>query len=336
MLTLRPPSFKSTGIGIVASAARLSLSTNRSLTVPFERWLNTRSLTRILHTEADDSFPRNHTPNLCHLASFPSYRQALHSRGPILDLNPKGEEDRIENDDMVGHMDHEKSLRFDLAVAHRIPAKFNMDMLVWNHISARFDGGCLITPGRKLWSCIKPADLVFRSENVTADIIHQAIYEARIDIQAIIHLHTPAATAVSCLQDGFVPLTQDAAYFYKKVAHYEWDGLSNDAAEGPAITAAIRSLPGCNTLLMQNHGFACFGTSVQEAWMLAYYFERVCDVQLRVMSSGAKIKFPPPAVMEKAAETSYLPDFAPGVCEWDAICDEVGASFEHDDDASEQ
>ena len=30
--------------------------------------------------------------------------------------------------------------------------------------------------------------------------------------------------------------------------------------------------------------------------------------------------------MKKAAEASYLPEFAPGVCEWDALCKEV--SFE--------
>jgi ribulose-5-phosphate 4-epimerase/fuculose-1-phosphate aldolase len=220
----------------------------------------------------------------------------------------------------------EKQLRFDLAVAHQLTASMNMDMLVWNHISARFKNGCLITPGRMLWNQIKPDDLVYSSSNVTADIIHQSIYEASSYIQAIIHLHTPAATAVSCLQDGFVPLTQDSAYFYGKVANYEWDGVSDDSSEGPKITEAIRANPGCNTLLMQNHGYVCFGRSVREAWVLAYYFERCCEVQLRVMQTGAKITMPPAAVMKKAAETSYLPEFAPGVCEWDALCKEV--SFE--------
>ena len=231
----------------------------------------------------------------------------------------------------LGHSDEklrqqEQSLRHDLAVAHRLTAKYNMDMLVWNHISAKFKTGCLITPGRMLWSQVKPEDLVFSSSNVTADIIHAAIYAARPDIQAIIHLHTPAATAVSCLETGFVPMTQDAAYFYNKVAHYEWDGVSDDANEGPAITAAVRAMPGCNTLLMHNHGYVCFGKTVREAWVLAYYFERVCEVQLRVMQSGGKVKMPSARVMAAAAESSYLPEFAPGACEWDALCDSVDFS----------
>jgi phosphoglycerate dehydrogenase-like enzyme/SAM-dependent methyltransferase len=231
----------------------------------------------------------------------------------------------------LGHSDEklrqqEQRLRHDLAVAHRLTAKYGMDMLVWNHISAKFKTGCLITPGRLLWSQVKPEDLVFSSSNITADIIHAAIYAARPDIQAIIHLHTPAATAVSCLETGFVPMTQDAAYFYNKVAHYEWDGVSDDAGEGPAITAAVRAMPGCNTLLMHNHGYVCFGKSVREAWVLAYYFERVCEVQLRVMQSGGKVKMPSTRVMAAAADSSYLPEFAPGACEWDALCDSVDFS----------
>lgn len=217
----------------------------------------------------------------------------------------------------------ERALRHDLAVAHRLTAKYGMDMLVWNHISARFRNGCLITPGRKMWGRINPSDLVFSSSNVTADIIHDAIYAARPDVKAIIHLHTPAATAVSCLESGFIPYTQDSAYFYGKVANYEWDGVSDDASEGPALTAAVQAVPGCNTLLMHNHGFVCFGSSVREAWVLAYYFERCCQVQMDLLKTGAKVRMPNKAVMEKAAATSYLPEFAPGVCEWEALCGEV-------------
>lgn len=235
----------------------------------------------------------------------------------------------------LGHSDErwkieERALRYDLAVAHRLTAKYEMDMLVWNHISARFRTGCLITPGRKMWSRMTPDDLVYSSSNVTADIIHDGVYAARPDIRAVIHLHSPAATAVSCLEDGFQCFTQDSAYFYERVADYDWDGVSDDADEGPMITAAVRNAgPKCNTLLMRNHGFACFGSSVREAWVLAYYFERCCEVQLRVLQTtgamGGKVRARKPnkRVMELAAEASYLPEFAPGVCEWEALCEEI-------------
>ena len=89
------------------------------------------------------------------------------------------------------------------------------------------------------------------------------------------------------------------------------------------ISAAIKAVEGCNTLLMHNHGFVCFGPSVRHAWVLAYYFEKCCEIQLRVMQSGGKLRRPHKAVMQKAAEDSYLPEFAPGVCEWEALCEEI-------------
>ena len=217
----------------------------------------------------------------------------------------------------------EQELRYDLAVAHRLTARYNMDMLTWNHISHRFGDGCLITPGNKLFQDIRPEDLLVSSTNITADIIHAAVYEARPDVQAIIHVHTPAATAVSCLEEGFIPYTQDSAYFYNKVVRYAWDGLSNKLEEGPLLQAAVTSIPDCNTLLMDHHGYACFGKSVREAWVLAYYFERACEVQCRVMASGGTPKIPVQSVMQGAAADSYLPEFTPGYAEWDALCASV-------------
>ena len=79
-----------------------------------------------------------------------------------------------------------------------------MDDLTWNHISARVDGdgdgdNFLVTPGDRLWDDIEPKDLVLASDNVTANVIHSAIYSSRPDVQAIVHLHTPSVTTVSCL-----------------------------------------------------------------------------------------------------------------------------------------
>jgi ribulose-5-phosphate 4-epimerase/fuculose-1-phosphate aldolase len=128
-------------------------------------------------------------------------------------------------------------------------------------------------------------------------IIQDAIDKAREDIGAVIHLHTPNVVAVSCLEGGFQAFTQDAAYFYGKVATYDWDGVSDEASEGPAITEAVQSVEGSNTLLMHKHGHACYGRTVKEAWVLAYYFERCCEVQLNVMRSGGKICMPSKAVL---------------------------------------
>lgn len=215
----------------------------------------------------------------------------------------------------------EAALRNDLANGHAITRKFDMDELVWNHISAKMsDGSILITPGRKLFDEISVSDIVKSSDNSTADIIHQAIYSARPDVTAIIHLHTPAAVAVSCLDEGFQCLAQESAYFYKRVVNYEWQGISNDTEEKESIAKAINEGPAkSNTLLMKNHGFCTFGTSVAQAWVLAYYFEKSCSTLIKCLQTGLKINKPSDELLEKAVEQAFLPEFTPGACEWAAL-----------------
>ena len=40
--------------------------------------------------------------------------------------------------------------------------------------------------------------------------LHSAIYSSRHDIHCIIHVHTRAGAAVSCMKCGLLPITQDA------------------------------------------------------------------------------------------------------------------------------
>lgn len=213
----------------------------------------------------------------------------------------------------------EERMRFELSDAYRITREFGMDELVWNHISVLLsDGSFLITPGSLMFDDIGPEDLVKSSGNVTADIIHEAVYKTRSDVRAIVHLHTPATVAVSCLEMGFVPLAQEAAPFIGRVSRHPWHGVSNDREEQALIGESIKD-PKVNTLLMENHGFCTFGRTLGEAWVLAYYFDKACQTQLSCLQTGQKINFPSEKVLAHAAEQSVLPEFLPGACEWGAL-----------------
>ena len=131
-----------------------------------------------------------------------------------------------------------------------------------------------------------------------------------------------------------------SSYFYNKVARLEWNPTSNsNDAAASMIQAALQSVPGCNTLLLDHVGFCCFARTVREAWMLAHCFERCCEIQLRVLSAtagngggtgstGAAYKLPtaPPVMEASAATTTTNPlpksSAAPGASEWDALCKE--------------
>ncbi|KAG7362956.1 glyoxylate reductase [Nitzschia inconspicua] len=213
----------------------------------------------------------------------------------------------------------EQRMRIELSEAYRITREFGMDELVWNHISVLLsDGSFLITPGSRMFDDIGPGDLVKSSGNITADIIHEAVYKMRSDIKAIVHLHTPATVAVSCLEMGFVPLAQEAAPFVGRVARHPWHGVSNDREEQALIGECIKDSK-INTMLMENHGFCTFGRTLGEAWVLAYYFDKACQTQLNCLQTGQKINYPSEKVLAHAAEQSMLPEFLPGACEWEAL-----------------
>ena len=59
--------------------------------------------------------------------------------------------------------------------------------------------------------------------NVTANVIHAAIYDARPDVHAIVHHHSPCVLAVACMEGGLELLTQDGSAFLDHVAYHEWE-----------------------------------------------------------------------------------------------------------------
>ena len=172
-----------------------------------------------------------------------------------------------------------------------------------------------------MWDEIEPKDLVASSGNVTANIIHSAIYKARSDIHAIVHLHTPAALAVSCLQGGLECFDQDSANFVgDAVAYHDWEGMSDDAAESEHISVSIGSK--ATTLFHRNHGATCCGATVGEAWVRAFYLEKVCQLQLNHdllhMHTGQPIIRPSPNVLNHAA-AQLRGEFLAGAYEWPAL-----------------
>ena len=172
--------------------------------------------------------------------------------------------------------DEQLALREDLAAAHWATNHFGMDDLVWNHISARCsDGTILITPGELLWDAVTPDKIVKQSDNSTANVIHEAIYDCgREDIRAVVHLHTRAAVAISCMEPGsFEFLDQNSTQFLGEIAYHEYEGLSDDA-EGEEKRRIAEDMrlggPSASVLVMRNHGYCTVGRTVGEAWTRAW------------------------------------------------------------------
>lgn len=216
-------------------------------------------------------------------------------------------------------------IRSELADAHMLSHHYGFDELVWNHISARVDGNdFLVTSGTEHFEEVTPESLVVSSSanaNITADVIHSAIYKHRPDVGAIVHHHTPAVAAVGVMKSGLRLLVQDGAAFYNKVAYHDWEGVSDDYEECERIAKSLG--PDNHTLMLRNHGALTVGRTVAEAWVRYFYLDRICQVQ--VACGGHELVEPPEDVLKHASK-QYEPlngsgdsPFTHGKAEWGAL-----------------
>jgi L-fuculose-phosphate aldolase len=124
--------------------------------------------------------------------------------------------------------------------------------------------------------------------------LHLAVYAAT-DAGAIVHTHSPAATALSLLVDEVPPVHYYVAMFGGPipVAPYHPFGT-------PELgSAAAAALAGRRGALLANHGAVTIGADVAEALELAVVLEWLCDVYLRAAAAGTP-RVLPPAALEQA------------------------------------
>ncbi|MGL9726028.1 MAG: class II aldolase/adducin family protein [Wolbachia sp.] len=107
--------------------------------------------------------------------------------------------------------------------------------------------------------------------NKTGYIVHGFIYQARKDIQAIFHLHTPSIVAVPSLKDGLLPTSQWALHFYDKVSYHNYNSLALSDIEGERLIADLKEN---FVMLMRNHGSITCGRTIQEAMFYTYHLNK--------------------------------------------------------------
>ena len=224
----------------------------------------------------------------------------------------------------------EWSNRVNLAASYHLADYFQMSDIIWNHITSktskeketflinsfglRYDE---ITASNLVE--VTPEGKVINSDsaiNDTGYIIHGAIHQARKDITCVMHTHSRAGLAVSCLEEGLKPMIQDAAIFYNRVSYHDWQGMSTESEECEHLS---KSLGKNKVMILRNHGLLTCGNTIAETFMLMYYLDRACKNQIDTLSTGMKIKIPSDNIMEFAAGQYDDPRFQVGKHEWPAL-----------------
>ena len=237
--------------------------------------------------------------------------------------------------------------RVDCACAYRLVHHYDMDDMIYNHISARIPGTeeFLLNPfgltydeicasslikvdiqGKVLWSPQFPKGLPYKF-NPAGFVIHGAIHEAKPGVQCIIHTHSLAGMAVASLKHGLLPMTQTAMRF-DKVAYHDYEGVVLDTAERGRL---LKNLGDCDVMLLRNHGILAVGKSVAEAFNNTYRIERACRTQLMAQNGADEIVLPPKAVIAKTNHMYKPGTRRPyGVLEWPAmrrLADRIDPSY---------
>ena len=178
----------------------------------------------------------------------------------------------------------------------------NLSPLRSGNVSVRAtqDGveGFLLTPSGKRYETLIPEDIVFLALKEKYDNLklfntglnpssewrfHQDIYLKKIEAKAIVHAHSPHATAVSShgkAIPAFHYMVALAGGDDIKCAEYATFGTDELSIN---ILKALEKRKAC---LMSNHGQVAFGTNLKQAFELAEEVENICHQYIIALKIG--------------------------------------------------
>ncbi|BFZ09901.1 hypothetical protein BsWGS_12940 [Bradybaena similaris] len=193
----------------------------------------------------------------------------------------------------------EELLRCKLAACYRLVDLIGWTHGIFNHISVRVGSQhhFLINPFGFLYNEITASSLqkVDLSGNIIDQgssefgvnkagfTLHSAIHGARADINCVIHLHTPAAVAVSAMKCGLLPVSEEAL-ICGNVSYHDYHGILISEKEKALLVKNLG--PTNKVLILRNHGIAACGETIEETFHLLCNLMAACEAQVRAVGLG--------------------------------------------------
>ncbi|MEO1456158.1 MAG: 3-oxo-tetronate 4-phosphate decarboxylase [Pseudomonadota bacterium] len=166
-------------------------------------------------------------------------------------------------------------------------------------ISVMTDAGMIVSPTNSCMGRLDPErlSLVARDGTPLAGdppskeaVLHLAVYDARPEMTAVVHLHSPYAVAVSCLaeldpEDALPPITP---YYVMRVGKLPLVPYfpPGDTALAGAVQGAARQ---AHAMLLANHGTVVAGKGLEAAVYAAEELEETAKLYL--MLRGEKTRY---------------------------------------------
>ena len=131
--------------------------------------------------------------------------------------------------------------------------------------------------------------------------MHAAIYRARADVNAIVHTHSPHATALACAGLGIPPFHYMIALAGGEVRCMPYATFGTAELAGNAVLG----LDGRRATLLANHGVIAVGPTLQVARAVALEVENLAGQWLALRAAGLE-----PKLLEPDELTRVVAKFA--------------------------
>ena len=211
--------------------------------------------------------------------------------------------------------------RINLAAAYHLADHFGFSDIIWNHITAK-------TSSKKNTFLINRFGL--RYDEITASNLLEIDLEGNVingqgeinytglnnNIHCVMHTHSRAGLAISCLKEGLETMIQDTAMFHNRISYHDWEGMSTNTEECDRLS---KNLGNNKVMILRNHGLLTCGDNVGEAFVLMYYLDRACKNQIDTYSMGLELTKPSSNLLEYAAGQYEDPKYKIGKNEWPAL-----------------
>lgn len=220
--------------------------------------------------------------------------------------------------------DLEAAIR-DLVVANRILG--NEDVVdAYGHVSIRHP----TDPERYFLSCSRSPALVARADIIEFHLdgtpvepqdrplylerfIHGATYEARPDVNAVVHSHAEDVLPFAIAPTPLQPVIHSGALIGAEVP--VWDIADNfgdtnmlvvDMAQGRDLARGLRD---ARVVLMRGHGFAAAATTLLDVVRLSVYLPKNARVQMKAAQLGGFKPLSPGEIAKRLEIRPAAPEF---------------------------
>ncbi|WP_378952234.1 class II aldolase/adducin family protein [Pelosinus sp. sgz500959] len=192
-------------------------------------------------------------------------------------------------------MDHTEKIKAEILAVGCSMLDKGLIAGTWGNISARIPGTQFIavTPSGRGYRELTIDDVVVVDEMGTviegglkpsSELpLHIEIYQARFDVQAIVHTHSVFASACAVAHKGIPPIIEDLVQLVGggvDVAAYALPGTERLAKN---VVAALSIK---NAVLMANHGVVGCGQSLTEAMMACELVEKAAQILIYANQLG--------------------------------------------------